>query len=334
MPTARPPRLALLAALLAGRGASALRLEAALRAQEGSADAAVATAAAAAAAASLCEVTGYLFDVPGTGSDPEQKGQLDLPSHVVVEMPKPAKAGLRAVIQNNSAATFRRPRITFVSIRPGRGVETSPHGVPTLRGAFRTVMASFPEADTYTYVNSDIAVDASFVATADAVARAVRQGQLRKRFLVVGKRTNVDWNADEKVSDTLFGEEFSQGRLFGGNAEDYFMVSRASFSWASVPPFIVGHRGYDNWLVDHASKDSGVDVIDATQTLRAMHMTDPSVGNKEGFRKSADGRDYNMNLMRNTLRWGCITTDSTQYVSRLSSAGEVQFARRENFNCD
>lgn len=311
----------LLAFALAKSGAS-------LRLQDGEQDAGI---------VSLCQVNGYIFDVPGVdlnGAPTRHAQPVKLPSHIVVETPKPVKAGLRAVIQNNSATTFRRPRVTFVSLGPNSaGVETSPHGVPTLRSMFKTVLAEFPEADTYTYVNSDIAVDGSFVATADAVTRALEKGELRKRFLVVGKRTNVDWNQHGAVTDASFDKEFKKGSLFGGDAEDYFMVSHKSFDWDKVPPFIVGHRGYDNWMVDNASKDPAMDVVDATQTLRAMHMTDAEIGNREGLGASADGPDYNMNLMKKGLRWGCITTDSTQYESHLGNNGDVQFVKRDQSSC-
>lgn len=283
-------------------------------------------------ATSLLQITGYIYDVPG--ADVASQQREDLPSHVVFVTPKPAEVGLRATIQNVSASSFRRPRVTFVSYTPGSEIETSPHGIPTIRALFKAAFADHPEADTYTYVNADIAVDGSFVSTADAVVKAVRDGMLHERFLVVGKRTNVDWHEKEGLSDAIFGTVLHQGQPFLNTAQDYFMVSQKSFDWERVPPFIVGHRGYDNWLTGTAVHDAGMDVVDASLTLRAMHMTGEN-GNWEGYHAdgSLDGQDYNMNLMvdyKTSLDYLCDGTDATNWKALMDSEGAVNLVRRNS----
>jgi len=261
-------------------------------------------------------------------------------------------AALRERIQNISRATFARPGVAFITlgtnVADSDGIETSPHNVPTVRSLFQTAIAKYPHADTYTYVNSDIAVDSTFVATADAVAKAAREGILRQRFLVVGRRTNVNWSLDKKVTDETFLAHFKAGQLFWDTAEDYFMVSASSFKWDSIPPFIVGKIGYDNWLVGAAGLDAETDVVDATETLRAMHLTEPKVGNIQVSCTSAvctniqrggpggDDMQYNMKLIEKErsmiqstgLVNRCGKTTHTRWKTALTDAGDIKFVRR------
>ena len=46
-----------------------------------------------------------------------------------------------------------------------------------------------------------------------------------------------------------------------------------------VAGFVVGRRAYDNWLVDNAFHDEGMDLIDASNTILAVHLT-AADGNK------------------------------------------------------
>lgn len=285
--------------------------------------------------AGSCYVTGYIFDLPGEASEPREQEQDDLPSHLVFETPVQSKVALRALVQNVSAASFRRPRVTFVAYNPGPGIETSADGVPTIRSMFEAAFSQLPEADTYTYFNSDIAVDESFVATADAVAKAVKRKVLRDRFLVVGRRTNVNWDAKyTSVTDADFKDKFQQGKLFMATAEDYFMVSQKSFNWSAVPAFIPGRIGYDNWLVQAANTDASIDAVDATQTLQAIHMTDPAKGNQEGFHKG--NNMYNMDLVPRGVLGDLLThgrVTSTHWKTCIGSNGEVEVVARTAASC-
>merc|ERR1719350_1475336 len=95
----------------------------------------------------------YGSDVNGVGLFQERS-----PQHIVIETPKPAVVGLRAHIQNASAASFRRqPRLVFVTFDDDTDIERSPHGVPVLGSMFEAAIKHFPQADTYTYFNSDTA---------------------------------------------------------------------------------------------------------------------------------------------------------------------------------
>jgi len=278
-----------------------------------------------------CTVTGRIYGSHSDGVQLNQRVQQPrLPSHIVIETPKPVVSGLRVAIQNYSAGSFKeQPRVTFVTFEDDSPIERSPHGVPVLRSMFQAAIEEFPLADTYTYFNSDIAVDSTFLATADAVAAAAESGILKHRFLVTGKRTNVDWappTVDDGDRDS-FTRGFQRGALFRADAEDYFMVSKSTWNWSDIPAFIVGHRGFDNWLVSEAALLPEIDLVDATATLHAMHMTDARIGNYEGHGASKDGADYNMLLMGHSSLV-CGTTDGAEWATSLYDSGKVTFTRR------
>ena len=56
---------------------------------------------------------------------------------------------------------------------------------------------------------------------------------------------------------------------------------------------MLGHRGYDNWLVQHALK-SNISVLDATETIHALHQTG-SDGNYAGHHHVH--ADYNIKIL-------------------------------------
>jgi len=87
-----------------------------------------------------------------------------------------------------------------------------------------------------------------------------------------------------------------KGRLANSDAEDYFIFSRgAAPPWYRLPGFVVGRRAYDNWLVNHAFHDQGLDMIDASNTILAVHLT-ATDGNAAGHNKGADN-DHNIILL-------------------------------------
>eukprot|EP00747_Dinoflagellata_sp_TGD_P225012 gnl/TRDRNA2_/TRDRNA2_98218_c1_seq1.p1 gnl/TRDRNA2_/TRDRNA2_98218_c1~~gnl/TRDRNA2_/TRDRNA2_98218_c1_seq1.p1 ORF type:complete len:379 (-),score=30.63 gnl/TRDRNA2_/TRDRNA2_98218_c1_seq1:8-1144(-) len=255
------------------------------------------------------------------------------PKHVVILTFKPEPASFQATVQNNSYASVCRLQDTALIVLPGRhvgGVETGPHGIPTIRSMYKKAIQLFPNATTYTYANADLMFDATFVATADAIAQAVGSGDLSNNFLVVGRRTNVDWvdgdTLPERNFDMWFSQRFATGVLTSEWSIDWFMVSKTSFDWDHFPAFIPGRRGYDNWIIAEALRLPGVDVVDATLTLRAMHQTNPHIGNNEGMKSNVTENDYNCNLMALVNNSHGDTADAEQYT--LNESGHVRLRHR------
>ena len=94
-------------------------------------------------------------------------------------------------------------------------------------------------------------------------------------------------------------------------AEDWLVTSPNCVDWAVSPmkDFVVGRRGWDNWVVAKAAADPAITVVDATRTVNAVHLSElrlhvdlPLVSDAEEphrARHAVDDRDeeWNMNAV-------------------------------------
>ncbi|XP_070192851.1 uncharacterized protein [Littorina saxatilis] len=181
-------------------------------------------------------------------------------------------------------------------------VSNSPIGVPVLKHMYLDAMERF-NTTLYAYANGDILFTDSLVDTLLAVltssalpsdSKALPSDSLAlpsdsqalssdsQALLVIGRRTNVNFVTDEE-SATLQGvtKVASRGKLFIPNSQDYFITDRR-FPWQSIPEFVVGRIAYDSWLTATSVTSNDITVVDATNTLLAVHQT-VKTGNKEGF---------------------------------------------------
>ena len=55
------------------------------------------------------------------------------------------------------------------------------------------------------------------------------------------------------------------------NAQDYFITKRSGFPWSTIPDFVVGRAGVDNWLLVTALARRAA-VVDASRTVTALHQ--------------------------------------------------------------
>jgi len=120
------------------------------------------------------------------------------------------------------------------------------------------------------------------------------------RFLIIGQRWDIE------VSDPLcFSDEFcekklrilveNEGNRFGPLAIDYFAFSKTTS--LKLLPFLVGRKGWDNWMIYYARK-MGIPVVDITQTTMVIHQNHDynHVPLKKGEKWLGPESDYNMNL--------------------------------------
>ena len=165
---------------------------------------------------------------------------------------------------------------------------------PILKDMYNLAMKSF-NTPWYGYANGDILFMDDFLNTMNEINETIGAN---KRVLVTGRRTNVEnFTKDFDVTDFASVRQFAQenGALFKTDAEDYFIVSR-SFPWNSTPPVVVGRPAYDNWLVGHARCHLKSTVIDATETVMAVHQTTKRGGNIEGHENPSP--HYNLDLFK------------------------------------
>ncbi|CAD7971531.1 unnamed protein product [Amoebophrya sp. A25] len=195
--------------------------------------------------------------------------------------------------------------------------------VPVLSSMYEEAQRLCPDAATYTYVNADIVfLGPSLVVTADRLVEESRSGSgLSTRFLAVGSRRDFSWRpgwrcdaqgfngavnaaqacgesswdakiysgrgsdfADGDGGSFRLGDIYRQAQDAGVLAQDYFIASRGLWDWrASIPEFIIGRVGFDNWLVDHAFHLApAVSLVDVSRSVMALHQSDEK-GSFSGF---------------------------------------------------
>jgi hypothetical protein len=236
-------------------------------------------------------------------SSPES---IETPRHVVFSSYKCDLfdcSPVRRAAEHNSQQQWKNmsPHVLFLdfsNISQYPFVQVNKFDVPVFRSFFLQAEALAPDARSYTYVNGDILPEPTFFQTVDAWL----EQQAFEPFLMVGQRTNVEWQVHYDVQD--FDKLFQQGELFVEYAEDYFVVSNDTIAWEQIPPFVIGRRAYDNWLVAYAHFHQNITLIDITQTTRVIHQTDEegNVAHGGNMNKNKADREYNIQFLEERIK--------------------------------
>jgi hypothetical protein len=164
-------------------------------------------------------------------------------------------------------------------------------GTPRVDDIFRRAEQAAAES-ILCYINADIILGADFLAAVRAVAG------LRKRFLMVGQRWNLD--VEEKIDFTdpgwegrIRGQVQARGRLAELSAIDYFLFRREL--WGNIPPFSVGRTMWDNWLI-YQARIRGAAVIDATAALWVVHQNHGYGHHPQGWKGVWEGPEAKRNM--------------------------------------
>jgi hypothetical protein len=198
-------------------------------------------------------------------------------------IPKPMD-GEFARLQANAVGSWRalgaEVEILLLGDEPGVAECARRFGVRQIPRIARTGMGTprvddiFAQAergarsDLLAYVNADILLGADFPAAARAAA------DRRGRFLMVGRRWDLDFADAIDFANPGWAEEIralvrARGILHEASGIDYFVFRRGS--WPDIPAFAVGRTMWDNWLIWKA-RVSGMAVIDATACVTAVHQ--------------------------------------------------------------
>jgi hypothetical protein len=188
-----------------------------------------------------------------------------------------------AVIQRNAIRswTLLRPACEIILFGDDEGVpqaaaelavrhipkvERNEFGTPLVHGLFARA-ESAARYDLLCYVNADIILMSDLMS---ALARVVRR---RRRFLVVGRRWDVDikepLDLGDQWEERLRRRVGASGQLHPPGGVDYFAFSRGL--WQAIPPFAIGRTTWDNWLI-YGARARGAAVIDATAAVMAVHQ--------------------------------------------------------------
>jgi hypothetical protein len=194
-----------------------------------------------------------------------------------------AFAGHIGVIQRNAIQSWTRmspkPEIILFGTDAGTAEIAAEFGlrhVPNIKcNEWGTPLVSdlFEQAETLgqtpvlSYVNSDIILFDDF-------AKAVTQvASMASKFLMVGRRTDVDLTEPLSFSDgwtsQLRERAQREGVLQIARSIDYFAFSRGLYP--SIPPLAVGRFWWDNWLLWKARHVHAC-VVDASRSVLAVHQ--------------------------------------------------------------
>lgn len=207
-------------------------------------------------------------------------------------------------------------------------VVSSPSGAPRLDDVLRKGQLE-ARTDLVCFVNADIVLTPAWLA---AVQAADAQ---RSRFLMVGRRWNLDVLEPLAFDrpgwcDDLTRDARARGQLATNMYIDYFVFPRGMLM--DIPPFIIGRPGYDNWLLWSVRKN-GIPLIDATDAAPVIHQNHDyshikadrtTTGNTDSYWRGEDTRN-NATLAGGWTHY--FTTDHATHVIR-DGAVRPALARR------
>ena len=188
------------------------------------------------------------------------------------------------LIQRNAISQWTRlrpkPEILLFGDREGTpeiARELGLRHIPQVkRNEYGTALLSdlFEKAHTLASNNILCYVNADMILLGDFMGAVRRVASWRDRFLMVGRRTNLDLDEpaiyESDLQEGLLKALVARrGKLAHPNAIDYFVFPQGLF--ADFPPFAIGRPWWDNWFLWKARK-SKVALVDASEVVLAVHQ--------------------------------------------------------------
>jgi hypothetical protein len=197
--------------------------------------------------------------------------------------PKPFKGHI-AVIQRNAIQSWTRlrprPEIILFGAEDGTAqvaaefgarhvpdVARNEFGTPLLHDLFGKAR-DLASSGVLCYVNADIILMEDFLTALERVRR------WRKRFLMVGRRTDLDIREPldfdrPDCAGQLRALALASGKQRPSEWIDYFAFSKDLA--VEMLPLAIGRLRWDNWLIWHA-RHLGAPVVDASRVVLAVHQ--------------------------------------------------------------
>ena len=189
--------------------------------------------------------------------------------------------------------------------------KTNSKGTPVLKTMFTETEKQF-SSHFYAYANADILFDEGLIKTLKLLIRLLNS---TRQVMITGRRVNVPVNMSvTSLRDVSMLRR--NHKLFGDNAQDFFISFRNGYDWSSIPDFVVGRVGYDNWLVVHAIVKRMV-VIDVTETVIAIHQSGMG-GNFEGWAVSKDEKFHNYAQAGKSFDYSLGRTTCSEYKTKFN----------------
>jgi len=146
------------------------------------------------------------------------------------------------------------------------------------------------------YLNSDILLDSS------ALSVVTSFESVPGPWLASARRCCLpEWSGPALEGEQDWQEFYRRAREQGvwGEACAMDMFLYRGLSFEAMPPFLIGHRGWDNWMIYHA-RSQNIPVLDLSAAMRVIHCDHDysyAPGSRD-FRKRPKLReDYNLRLL-------------------------------------
>ncbi len=200
-----------------------------------------------------------------------------------------------------------------IGVRHQPEVARNEYGTPLLDSIFSCVEQTAAH-DIVCYVNADIIILSDFM----QMLRMLKG----KQWLVVGRRWDLDvtelvdfGRADWEYQ--LRSALMQEGRIHPPYGSDYFVYARGGLG-RQLPPFAVGRKGWDNWVIYNARRN-GTPVIDATVVATVVHQNHgySHVPKGTGISYLGPESDANAALADET----CFHFDLEDATHRITTAG-------------
>lgn len=146
-------------------------------------------------------------------------------------------------------------------------------------------------------------------------------------FVPNRKSDNGSWSTETTTSfprnRLLFQQRAAAAPL--KNAQDYFITTRSGFPWSTIPDFVVGRAGVDNWLLVTALARRAA-VVDASGTVTARHQVWSGYKPSAHFTQPVGDATVNYVLAGHSFDYSLGLTDcaplETTAVATLTGAGK------------
>ena len=206
-----------------------------------------------------------------------------MPELTLFTAPKPFTNAHIATIQRNAIRSWQQlgsgVEVLLLGDEKGMAEEAQRLGVTQIREVARNasgtplISALFETARTrntsplLAYVNADILLFPDFLTT------AIKTMTLADRFLLVGRRWDMDITRDLDFTagwqERLKKECLEKGSRHKPSGSDYFIYPRTCF--INIPDFAIGRAGWDNWMI-YESRRQGWKTVDASEEIHIIHQ--------------------------------------------------------------
>ena len=233
-----------------------------------------------------------------------------------------------AVIQRNAILSWTRltprPEILLFGNEEGTAeiaaelglrhfpeVTRNEFGTPLLDDLFRQAEqhASTPLLG---YVNGDIILTNDFCASLERVRSKY------ERFMMVGRRWDLDWDQPLDISQAGWAESMRERALAAnvqrpGNYIDYFIYSRGLCD--GLLPLAIGRFSWDNYLLWRA-RSRGAELVDVSPAVVAIHQNHDYSHHPKGKSEVREGPERKRNREMVGAWWHLYTIEDATEDSR------------------